>query len=71
MIAKWSLPFNVGETLLVPAMKEIISAVMEKDPASVLRTDPLSDTAVKRRINEMGTNIEDQPREIVRTTSFS
>ena len=44
---------------------------MERDPESVLRTVPLSDTTVKRRIDEMGTNIEDQLCEILRNTSFS
>ena len=52
-------------------MKEIISIVTEKDPALVLRTVPLSDTTVKRRINEMGANIEDQLCEILRSTFFT
>ena len=60
LIAKKGLPFNVGESLVAPAVKEIISTVMEKDPTPVLRAVPLSDTTVTRRINEMGTNIEDQ-----------
>ena len=71
MIAKTSLLFNVGESLVVPAVKEIIFTVMKKDPAPVLRTVPLSDTAVNRRIDVMNTNIEDQLYEILRNTSFS
>ena len=71
LIAKKGLPFNVGESLVAPAVKEIISTVMEKDPTPVLRAVPLSDTTVTRRINEMGTNIEDQLCEILRNTSFS
>ena len=65
MVAKSSLPFNVRESLVVLAPKEIISTVMERDPAPILRTVPLSDTTVKRRIDEMGTNIEDQLSEIL------
>ena len=71
LIAKKGLPFNVGESLVAPAVKEIISTVIEKDPTPVLRAVPLSDTTVTRRINEMGTNIEDQLCEILRNTSFS
>ena len=56
---------------MVPALKEIISTVMERDPAPVLQTVPLSGTTVKRRIDEMGTNIEDQLCEILQNTSFS
>ena len=41
------------------------------DPALVLRAVPLSDTTVKRRINEMGANIEDQLCEILRSTFFT
>ena len=58
LIAKRGLPFTVGESLLVPAIKEVISTVMEKDPTPVLQVVPLSDTTVKRRIDEMGANIE-------------
>ena len=71
MIAKRGLPFNVGENFVVPAMKEIISTLMERDPAPVLRTVPLSDIAIKRRIYEMGSNIEDKLCEILQNTSFS
>ena len=45
-------------------MLEKVSTVMERDPAPVLRTVPLSDTTVKRRIDKMVTNIEDQLCEI-------
>ena len=57
--------------MVVPALKEIISSVMERDPEPVLQTVPLSDTTVKRRIDKMDTNIEDQLFEILRNTSFS
>ena len=65
LIAKKGLPFTVGESLLVPAVKEIISTVMEKDSAPVLQAIPLSDTTVKRRIDEMGANIEEQLCEVL------
>ena len=71
LIAKGGLPFNVGESLIAPTVKEIISTVMERDPTPVLRTLPLSETTVKRRIDKMGTNIEDQLGEIFRNISFS
>lgn len=44
---------------------------MEKDPAPVLQAVPLSDTTVKRRIDEMGANIEEQLCEVLQKTSFS
>ena len=71
LIAKRGLPFIVGKSLVVPAMKEIISTVMERDPAPVQQTISLSDTTVKRQINKMGTNIEDQLCEMLQNPSFS
>ena len=44
---------------------------MQRDLEPALRTVPLGDTTVKRRIDKMGTNIEDQLCEILRNTSFS
>ena len=68
LITKKGLPFTVGESLLIPAVKEIISTVMEKDPAPALQAIPLSDTTVKRRI---GANIEEQLCEVLQKTFFS
>ena len=71
LITKKGLPFTVGESLLVPAVKEIISIVMEKDPAPVLQAIPLSDHTVKQRIDKMGANIEEQLCEVLQKTFFS
>ena len=71
LTAKSCLPLNLGENLVVTAMKEIISTVMERDPAPVLQTVPLNNTTVKRRIDEMSTNIEDQLCEILQNTFFT
>ena len=71
LIAKRGLLFNVGESLVVPAVKEIISTVIERDPVPVLRTVPLSDSKLKQRIDEMDTKyIKDQLCEILRNASI-
>ena len=57
--------------MVAPAVKEIIFTVMEKDPAPVPRTVPLSDSTATRRIKEKGSNIEDHLCEILRNFSFS
>ena len=58
---------------MVPAVKEIISTVMERNPAPIVQAVPLSDkpTTVKRRIDEMNENTEEQLCEVLRKTSFS
>ena len=55
----------------MPAVKEIISIVMERDPAPIVQAIPLSVTTVKRRVDEMSENTEEQHCEVLRKTSFS
>ena len=60
LIAKKVLSFTLGQSLIVSAVKEIVSIVIEKDPVPVLQAVPLSATTVKRKIDEMGATIEEQ-----------
>ncbi|KAM3833924.1 zinc finger BED domain-containing protein 5-like [Diretmus argenteus] len=71
MIAKCGLPFTVGENLVLPSIKEAISTVMERDPTQVVKSIPLSNDTVARRINEMGTDTEEQLCAILRESPFS
>ena len=71
LIAKKGLPFTVEESLQVAAVKKIISAVMEKNPAPVLLAVPLSDAKVKRRVDEMGEYSEEQFCQVLQKISFS
>ncbi|CAM4541503.1 unnamed protein product [Leuciscus chuanchicus] len=62
----WGQPFTIGEKLVLPAIKEVISTVMERDPTQVLKSIPLSNDTVARRINEMGADTEEQLHAILR-----
>ena len=71
LIAKSGHPFTSGEKLVLPAIKEVISTVLIQDPTSVIQTIPLSNDSVARRINEMGSNVENQICDILKTSTFS
>ena len=71
LIAKSGLPFTVGERLVLPAIKEAISTVMERDPAPVLKAIPLSNDSVARRIKEMALDTEQQLCATLRENYFS
>lgn len=71
LIAKSGLPFTVGESLVIPAIKEAISTVMERDATPVIKAIPLSNDTVARRIREMSLDTEQQLCATLRVCPFS
>ncbi|KAL0197551.1 hypothetical protein M9458_006091, partial [Cirrhinus mrigala] len=71
LIAKCGQSFTIGEKLVILVIKEVISTVMERDPTQVLKSIPLSNDTVARRINEMGADTEEQLCAILRDSPFS
>uniref|UniRef100_A0A3Q3VS94 HAT C-terminal dimerisation domain-containing protein n=1 Tax=Mola mola TaxID=94237 RepID=A0A3Q3VS94_MOLML len=54
------MPLTLGQKLVLPAIKEVISSVTERDPTPALKSIPLSNDTVPHRINEMDTDTEEQ-----------
>lgn len=71
LIAKTGKSHNIGEALIIPCIKEFIATVMHMDIPDSLKTLPLSDTTVSRRIDEMAINVESKLVTILQRTSFS
>lgn len=71
LIAKSGKGYNIGETFIMPAIKEFMLIVMHQDVPQALRMLPLSDTIVKRRIEEMAVNVENKLVHILQNSSFS
>ena len=71
LIAKGGKPHSIGETLILPAISEVISTVMNQNAAEILRSIPLSNDTVARRIDEMASDVEIQLIHILQTTEFS
>ena len=56
-IATCGKSHNNGETLLIPAIEELVTTVIHHDPTNDLTMFPLSDTTVSRRIDDMADDI--------------
>ena len=68
LIEKDGKPHSIGETLILPAITEVISTVMNPNAAEIIRSIPLSNDTVARGIDEMANDVEIQ---ILQTTEFS
>ena len=59
-IAEQKKPHTVGESLILPATKDIVRLMLGEQSAKKLNSLSLSNNTVQRRIEEMSTNIRDQ-----------
>jgi zinc finger BED domain-containing protein 5/7/8/9 len=71
LIAKAGKPHSIGEELLVPAISEVITTVMHKSPYDIIKSIPLSNDTVRRRIDEMAEDVENNLCMFLRTSPFS
>ena len=70
LIAKSAKPHSIGETLILPAAKEIVTTVAGCS-TNILSVVPLSKSPVLRRIKEMPEQVEDTLGAELRMTEFS
>ena len=70
LIAKAGKPHTIGEELILPAVKEVIKTVLHKSPEQVIKSIPLSDNSVQRRVDKMAENVEETLSKML-TTEFS
>ncbi|CAG9786987.1 unnamed protein product [Diatraea saccharalis] len=71
LIAKTGKPHTIGEDLILPAIKEVITTVLHKPAADIIRKIHLSNSSVQRRIDEMAKNIEESLCNYLQTCQFS
>lgn len=71
LIAQTGNPHTIGEDLILPALKEVITTVLHKPAADIIRKIPLSNSSVQRRIDEMAENIEESLCNYLKTSKFS
>ncbi|XP_038162410.1 SCAN domain-containing protein 3-like [Cyprinodon tularosa] len=60
LVAKAKKPFTIAEDLLLPAAVVLAETMLDKKSADTLKTVPLSNDTVCRRIDHMGTDIVEQ-----------
>lgn len=70
LIAKCGKPHTIAESLIMPSILEIMKTVLKMDTC-ILKSIPLSNSTVSRRIDEMGEDVENQLCFELRKTNFS
>ena len=71
LIPKAGKPHTIGEELILPAVKEVIKTVLHKSPEQVIKSIPLSDNSVQRRVHKIAKNVEETLSKMLMTTEFS
>ena len=71
LIAKAGKPHTIREELILSAVKEVIKTVLHKSPEQVIKSIPLSDNSVQRRVDKMAENVEETLSKMLMTTEFS
>ena len=70
LIAKAGKPHTIGEELILPAVKEVIKTVLHKSE-QVIKSIPLSDKSVQRRVDKIAENVEETLSKMLMTTELS
>ena len=71
LISKAGKPHTIGEELILPADKEVIKTVLHKSPEQAIKSIPLSDNSVQRRVDKMAENVEETLSKMLMTIEFS
>uniref|UniRef100_A0A673H3J0 DUF4371 domain-containing protein n=1 Tax=Sinocyclocheilus rhinocerous TaxID=307959 RepID=A0A673H3J0_9TELE len=65
LLAKAKKPFSLAEELIIPAAAVLAETMLDKTAADKIKTVPLSNDTVSRRIDKMGTDIVDGQAQLV------
>ena len=72
IIAKHGLPHSIGEKTFIPVLKTVLEKVIHyKNTSNVLRSIPLSNNTVKRRIDEVSECVEQKLVQMMCENFFS
>ena len=63
--------YTIGEQLILPAIQEAVTTVMHTDGRRLIKSIPLSNDTVARRIHMIASDIEKTICNILKTTEFS
>jgi hypothetical protein len=69
-IAKVGKPHTIGESLLLPAAKDMATSVLGEKVAKQLESIPLSNDTLSRRISDMASNVKEQLTENVKASKY-
>jgi hypothetical protein len=69
-IAKAGKPHTIGESLLLPAAKDVAISVLGEKVAKQLESISLSNDTVSQRISDMASNVKEQLIEKVKASKY-
>ncbi|XP_054723267.1 zinc finger BED domain-containing protein 5-like [Uloborus diversus] len=69
-VAKAGKPHTIAENLILPAALDIAEIMFGKQEIEKLKSIPLSDNTIQRRISNMATDVRDQVIEKIKKSSF-
>ena len=69
-IAKTKKPHSIGETLILPCIRDAVTSVLGPDSSKKLASIPLSDNTVQRRIVAMSDDIKNQVVSDIKSSPF-
>nr|XP_020653392.1 SCAN domain-containing protein 3-like [Pogona vitticeps]XP_020653393.1 SCAN domain-containing protein 3-like [Pogona vitticeps] len=70
LIAKHGKPHSIGETLILPVVKEIFPIMLGPSSSTVTQSIPLSSDTVSKRIDEMAADVEERLIDTLKSTEF-
>uniref|UniRef100_A0A5S6QDL0 DUF4371 domain-containing protein n=1 Tax=Trichuris muris TaxID=70415 RepID=A0A5S6QDL0_TRIMR len=71
MIARSGKAHIIGEELLLPVVSEVLRTVLHRPAAETIKSIPLSNNTVQRRIDEMGNDVEETLCKFLKNRKFS
>lgn len=69
-VAKAGKPHTIAENLILPAALDIAQIMFGKQEVEKLKSIPLSDNTIQRRISDMATDVRDQVIEKIQESTF-
>ncbi|XP_013913991.1 PREDICTED: zinc finger MYM-type protein 6-like [Thamnophis sirtalis] len=70
LIAKCGKPHTIGETLILPAVKQIVATMLGLSASTFTQSIPLSNDTVSKRIDEMAAEVEEMLIDTLKSTKF-
>nr|XP_022909920.1 zinc finger BED domain-containing protein 5-like [Onthophagus taurus] len=69
-VAKAGKPHSIAENLILPAALDIAEIMFGKQEVEKLKSIPISNNTIQRRISNMATDVRDQVIEKIKKSSF-
>ncbi|KAG9494528.1 hypothetical protein GDO78_002054, partial [Eleutherodactylus coqui] len=70
LIAQCGKAHTIGETIVLPTVKELVTTMLGPDACAMVKLIPLSNDTVSRRIDEMAADVKETLLDVLKNTEF-